>query len=263
MRRQLFYIVLFASLQSTCWEYSPNQIFDTDTPVELNKTNLQKLFSIPKDDTVTIAFVGDSQRFYDELEIFVEKVNTLPSVDFILLAGDISDFGLLEEFKLANNKLSKLKKPYIGVVGNHDLLANGEQIFERMFGPLNFSVIYDSIKFIIHNTNSREYSTGNVPDIAWLKHELMNDDSAIYFIAVSHIPPFSSDFDRNLEKDYVKSLRETKGLLLSLHGHLHNHQDTFPYGDGVRYITSYSFDQKSFVLLKIASGKVYKSIINY
>lgn len=243
-------------------EYSPNQVFDRDTPVNLNDKNLEKLFSTPGDDTITIAFVGDSQRFYDELETFIDTANAIEAIDFVLLAGDISDFGLLEEFEQIQELLSKLEKPYIGVIGNHDVLAKGEETFERMFGPLHFSFVYKKVKFIVHNTNGREYAPGTVPDIEWLKEEFGNEDGAQYFVPVSHIPPFDKDFDKTLEDDYTRLLREHKPLI-SLHGHIHEFKDGFPYEDGVRYMTSHSFELKSFVLLKIVKGKVYHEIISY
>jgi 3',5'-cyclic-AMP phosphodiesterase len=263
-----FYSIIFLaafSLQS-CWdafEYSPNQIFDRNSPRDLNAKNLQRLREMSGDDTVTIAFVGDSQRFYDELHDFVGTVNRISSVDFVLLAGDITDFGLLKEYEMIEEMLDQLNKPYIGVVGNHDVLGKGEEVFVRTFGPTNFSFTYQNIKFVCHNTNSKEYLTGNVPDIAWLKQELVQSDSAHYFIPVSHVPPFSRDFDDALEGPYSTLFKETSNLLISLHAHVHNYTDSMPYNDGVRYMTSYSFDQTRFVLLKIIDGKIYHEIVNY
>ena len=262
-----FWLVLIATLLiqgcHDSFEFSPNQVFDKDSKTGLNKNNLERLYAMPQDDTITIAFVGDSQRFYDELEKFIDTVNAIPAVDFVLLAGDISDFGLLEEFELINDKLSKLNKPYFGVVGNHDVVARGEEVFERMFGPLNFSFTYSKVKFVAHNTNGKEYNTGNVPDLPWLKAQLVKSDAAQYFVPVSHVPPFSSDFDEALEAEYVSLFREVPSILVSLHGHIHVHKDGYPYNDGVRYMTSHSFDKKSFVLLKIVSGQLYKTIIDY
>ena len=245
------------------FEFSPNQVFDNDSGQQLNSKNIARLYSLPKDDTITIAFVGDSQRFYDELSTFIKTVNQFPNVDFVLLAGDISDFGLLEEFEMINEMFAELNKPYIGVIGNHDVLGKGDEVFERMFGPLNFSFYYQDVKFVLHNTNSKEYNTGNVPDLNWLKSQLVKSDSAKYFILVSHVPPFSGDFDKNLEGEYAATLQETPSLLVSLHGHIHEHKDGYPYQDGVRYITAPSFDKKSFVLIQVVSGKLFTRLIYY
>jgi 3',5'-cyclic-AMP phosphodiesterase len=262
-----FYILIFcAAFLQSCWdsyEYSPNQAFDRNSPKNLNIKNLKRLYSAPGDDTITVAFVGDSQRFYDEIENFISKVNGIPSVDFVLLAGDITDFGLLQEYELIESMMSRLNKPYIGVVGNHDVLAKGEEVFTRMFGPTNFSFTYRDVKFVCHNTNSKEYNTGNVPDINWMKNELVQDDTAKYFVPVSHVPPFSSDFDDALEGQYSTLLKETPNVLISLHAHVHKHTDGEYYNDGVRYMTSFCFNERHFVLLKMHNGKVYHQIIKY
>ncbi|GGH21399.1 phosphoesterase [Dyadobacter endophyticus] len=246
------------------FEFSPNQVSDKDSPRDLNSKNLIKLFANPTDDTVTVVFVGDSQRWYDELDRFVEKVNTLDDVDLVLLAGDVSDFGLLQEFEWVTGRLGHLKKPYIGVVGNHDLIANGEKVFTRMFGPTDFSFVYDSVKFICHNTNSLEYSNRKVPDMTWLSRELSGTEDAAYIVTVSHVPPFSPlEFDRELAESYPLLLSRTPKMLLSLHGHVHQHLDFYPFEDGIRYMTSYAFNQNAFVLLKMVNGRVFKSIVGY
>lgn len=266
MRKYLLLVFLSQVLPacSDAWEYSPNQKFDKNSPRDLNAKNLDRLYSTVNDDTITIAFVGDSQRFYNEVDKFIEKSNSIKSIDFVLLAGDISDFGLLQEFEWIADRLSKLDKPYLMVIGNHDIVANGEEVYKRMFGPPNQSFVYDSVKFILHNTNSLEYRGNSVPDLDWLSKELSQSEDVKYQIAVSHIPPYSnSDFKEDLEVPYTRLFAETPNLLASLHGHVHNHRDHFPYQDGVRYLTSYSFDKRSFVILKIINGNIIKSIVGF
>ncbi len=258
-----FFLSLLFLISCDSFEYSPNQVYDKTSKVALNAKNLELLYSLPQDDTVTIAFVGDSQRFYDELDLFIDTVNNIAAVDFVLLAGDISDFGLLEEFELINAMLERLQKPYLGVVGNHDVVARGEEVFERMFGPLNFSFHYGGVKFVAHNTNGKEYFTGNVPDLKWLGRQLTRSDTSKYLVTVSHVPPFSSDFDEKLIDGYTNLLHESPGLLVSLHGHIHTHKDGYPYNDGVRYMTTHSFDKRSFVLLRIYNGQIDYRLIDY
>lgn len=265
MRSAALILAILTGMLSSCedlFEYSPNQVFDRDTEVDLNAKNLVRLSAATPDDTTVIAFIGDSQRFYDELDRFIKKVNSLPSVDFVFLAGDISDFGLLEEFEQVQKRFSRLEKPFFGIVGNHDLLAKGEDTFEHMFGPTDFSFVYDSIKFIVHNTNGREYKSGNVPDMKWLRNEFNDEPEVKYFVPVSHIPPFSKDFDKSLEAPYTELFRNKKPLI-SLHGHIHEFREGYPYNDGILYMTSHSFDLRKFVLLKIIHGKVSFEIIDY
>lgn len=255
-------LLLFASC-ADLWEFSPNQKFDRNSPKEINKKSLKVLAESVPDDTIVIAFVGDSQRFYDNLGDFVKKANSIKEIDFTLLAGDIADFGLLQEFEWVHEDLSKLHKPYLGIIGNHDVLANGESAFINMFGPLNESFVYDSVKFIFHNTNSREYNGNSVPDLEWLGNELKEDPNVRYFVTVSHVPPFHEDFNPELEATYSQLLRETPGFLISLHGHVHRHVDYYPYDDGIRYLSSYPFFERSFILLKFVEGNLFKTIVHY
>jgi 3',5'-cyclic-AMP phosphodiesterase len=245
-------------------EYSPNQISDNDSPVNINGKNLTKLMATAnEDDTLSIAFIGDSQRFYDDVELFVDRVNKTSGVDLVIIAGDISDFGLLAEFEWIARRLNKLNKPYISVIGNHDVIANGEAVFKRSFGPLDFSFVYDSVKFVVHNTNSREYTGNHVPDLEWLADELRPSPDVKHFIGVSHVPPFDGDFNKSLEDGYSHVLSSTPGFLVSLHGHVHRHTDGYPYEDGVRYITSHYFPERQFILLKIHRGSIYKTFVKF
>ena len=244
------------------FEFSPNQISDRNSPTGLNAKNLQKLFANAEDDTVTIGLIGDSQRFYKYVDRFVDKANTMPDIDLFLMAGDISQFGMLQEFEWINDRLSKLRQPYIGIVGNHDLVANGEKVYKRMFGPMDFSFVYDSIKIVAHNTNSLEFNRPNVPDMPWLTQQLRDEPGVKHIITVSHVPPFSDDqFAPELAVPYTTLLRETPKLLVNLNGHVHNHDDYVR--DGVRYITNFAFNQEAFVVLKIVDDEVYKTIVEY
>ena len=124
-RRLLFFSVLSAVLLQACSsiEYSPNQSSDSKSPRDLNKKSLRRLAETPGDDTIRFVLTGDSQREYKYSEKLVDVVNKIPGVDFVFLAGDISDFGLLQEMEWVHSIFSKLKMPYIGVIGNHDLVA--------------------------------------------------------------------------------------------------------------------------------------------
>jgi Icc protein len=113
----LFFIILSCDLL----EYSPHQVFDRDSPSNINKENISKLLNTDCKDSLTFVIIGDSQRSYDEIEQFVKSVNQFNHIDFVIIAGDISDFGLLQELEWVHNRLKKLNVPYFTVVGNHDV----------------------------------------------------------------------------------------------------------------------------------------------
>lgn len=105
----------------------------------LNQKNIEKINKLPVSDTFRFVVIGDSQRFYYDMDDFITEVNRLQNSAFIILIGDIVDFGLNREFKWINLRMSSLNVPYIAVIGNHDMLANARLIYNEMFGPENFT----------------------------------------------------------------------------------------------------------------------------
>jgi len=108
-------------------EFSPNQTSSPAAYSDLTAKNLALLAQkqLPAGDTLRFVFTGDSQRFYSEAEDLVESVNQQPGIAFLVVAGDISDFGLGREMRWVHDKLKKLNVPYLTVVGNHDHAGNG------------------------------------------------------------------------------------------------------------------------------------------
>lgn len=247
------------------FEYSPYQTDNIKRPENINAVNINKLKmkEAADDDTVTILFTGDSQRFYKSLDGLVTKTNTVPGVDMLILAGDISDFALLQEFLWVYERLEKLRMPYFCVIGNHDLTANGSDIYKEMFGPKNFSFSYKGYKFLFHDTNGREYNfNSTAPDLEWLSAEL-KDEAANWMVGVSHVPPYDHDFDKRLEAPYKDLFSSSPRFILSLNGHLHQGGDSYYYEDHVRYITSVSVNYNECILLKLYDGKISKEILTY
>lgn len=247
------------------FEYSPYQTSVNEMPRDLNNYNLSKLLATEQsaDDTVTILYTGDSQRFYDELHDLVRTVNTLPNIDFMIISGDIADFAVLQEYLWVYRELQELKVPYLCAIGNHDLLARGEEIYTNIFGSKNYAFRYKDYKFLFHDTNGREYGfNGLVPDINWI-NDALSDTIPQWFVAVSHVPPYDQDFDNQLEDSYKNTLSAGGKTILSLHGHQHNTSDSYFYGDGVRYMTSNAVEKRQAVLLKLINGYVIKQFIAY
>ncbi|MFD2161783.1 metallophosphoesterase family protein [Paradesertivirga mongoliensis] len=260
--KTIIYLFLLLSLCSCeLMEYSPNQVFDKNTPRDLNKKNIARLLSAPADDTIRFVLTGDSQRAYKNAEDFVQVVNKIAGIDFVFLAGDISDFGLLGEMEWVDEIFSKLKTPYIGVVGNHDLVANGEKVYTRMYGPKDFGFTYQGVKFVCHNTNSRETNfDGNVPNISWLKNELLPSEGVEAYVTVAHVPPFSGDFDQNLQREYVKTVNSCSALAAL---YAHNHKEEIRYENNIPFMVTNAIIKRQFLLVEIVNGKLNYESVEY
>ncbi|TZF83844.1 metallophosphoesterase [Pedobacter sp. BS3] len=246
------------------FEYSPNVAFDADSPENLNAQNLAKIQAQTPDDTIKLILCGDTQRSYESCEAFVKKVNAIDNVDFVLLDGDISDFGLLQEMEWVHKIFSKLKVPYLGVIGNHDAVANGKNVFEHMYGPLNYSFVYDSVKFVCHDTNSREVKFDHtVPNLDWLRKEFTPQQGVNHFVAVAHVPPTSVDFDQSLFNEYGRILDGTPGFLGSLNAHNHTIGIEYPYSDNKPYYITNGVYTRGFSIIKIFKGHFTNEFILY
>ncbi|MFB9862933.1 metallophosphoesterase family protein [Rufibacter immobilis] len=236
------------------FEYHPNQIRLEDSEKNLTARYLQRLQKQTPQDTLRILVMGDTQRFYDETEAFVDKANTFPYIDFVIHLGDISDFGMSKEFGWVHDIMEDLKWPYLTVIGNHDMLGNSRKVYAQMYGPMNYSFTYGSAKFIFIDTNGREYGfNGKVPDLDWLAQELNPTEPQPWTqaIVVSHVPPFDSDFDQQLELPFHNTLVSSNKVALSLHGHRHNWGSEVKYGDDILYHVTTTVKKRGFTYLKV------------
>lgn len=189
---------------------------------EKNAVTLQKIKSLessaPAD--FKVAFLSDTHNYFDELGAAISKINENGPYAFVIITGDVTNFGLKDEFEASVREFNGLGSPYFVVVGNHDLLSNGKTVYERLFGETDFSFTYKDVLFVILNNNNWE-TAGPVPDLQWLRSILSADSSGRRIIA-AHVSPgdeerFTSSEIRNWEQviqdfsvDYV------------MHGHNHN-----------------------------------------
>lgn len=244
------------------FEFSPNDVRVPAAERDLTAKNLARLQAQPKPtggDTLRFVFTGDSQRFYDEIDPLVKSVNRQRGIAALIVAGDISDFGLRREMQWVNDRLRHLKVPYLTVTGNHDQVANGRQAYQEIFGPLNYTFTYDRTRFILIDTNSREYGfNGRVPDVGWLQRQLADTVGVRRQIVLCHVPPTNEDFDPELITPYTEALVKAPRLLFHLNGHATSFSIGEPYADGVTYINSYAFEKRQYVILTVWGTDQFK-----
>ncbi|MCR5887499.1 metallophosphoesterase [Hymenobacter sp. J193] len=241
-------------------EFSPNDYRSPGDQQDLTVKNLARLQAapLPPGDTLRFVFTGDSQRFYDEAEALVKSVNQQAGIQFVLIAGDISDFGMGREMRWVDDHLRKLSVPYLTVIGNHDQVGNGREAYQHIFGPLNYSFTYGDTQFIMTDTNGREYNfNGQVPDLPWVQQQLA-DNGARRQIIVSHVPPQDEDFDPAVRDGYVRLLREAPRLAFEMNGHRHSFSIGQPFNDGITYINSNGFEKNQYVVVTVWGDKEFR-----
>jgi len=253
MKTRKLLITLLALVLSSCdkFEYSLYEVSPKDEYRNINQRNIARFINT-NTDTLRIAVIGDTQRFYNSTDKVIKKINNRPNINFVIHIGDLVDFGLQREYTWMHELLSELNAPYVAVVGNHDLIWNGGEIYNLMYGEYNFSFTYNGNKFIYLNTCGREFGfESNVPNISWLDNELSDTSNYDHAIIVNHVPPYHSDFNSELEDDYVAVLGKYGKVMLSINGHNHEFSFREPYNDGIPYLNSYSTYKEKFVIVKI------------
>lgn len=268
MHKAIVYFMLLSLFLFTACELIDYHPYDgrlsSDTETDINRTNIEKIEAICKDkDTIRFIMISDTQRGYDETEKFMKLFNSkYDNVDFILHGGDIADFGMKKEFEWGHEILSKLKVPYVAIIGNHDIIGNGDRVYKKMYGDENFSFNIGDIRFVCLNTNAIEYDYNHpIPDFTFIYNEM--NDSASYkrTIVVMHAPPGNEQFNNNVKEIFHHIIKQFPGLLFCLHGHEHNFKVNDIFNDGVLYYGCTSIKKKGFYVFTLTpDGYSYEEV---
>lgn len=249
----LLFIVITFSLISCQYEISPWQT-DPHCPGTSIEENLQRLSAneaaVGVKHFYQVAIISDPQQYPADFESTINLINDMPEVDFILLLGDLAQTGIKAEFEWICHSMAKARVPIFAVIGNHDALSFGEDIWRDVFGPLDFSFEYQNTLFVAYNDNQYEFE--NVPDREWLAQQSLNNrEDRFLTIAASHIAPWDKDLD------FEQELKDN-GYDLTLHGHVH-YFDYWQYSDVQlpHFMTSDNRGQ-NFGLLSIYSDASYQ-----
>ena len=253
----LLFSTMFLISCEGLFDYSPYKIDFEGENKDVNATNLDRLLRTYLSDTITIAFTGDTHNYSDELGYFVDKVNTLPNIDFVIHVGDIADFGLPKQYLWGNSYLLNLEVPYLVTIGNHDLVGNGLEAYNLMFGDLDFSFVYQDIKFVFLNTNSLEFAyNGNVPNLDWLSQQLLPSEDFSRAVIVFHMPP-GIGFDPALTEGFYQILSAHNNVIMAVHGHSHHFEVYYPTADSIPFVNVNGVEHRIMTSVKIYRDEIY------
>lgn len=167
-----------------------------------------------------------SHNSEEDLIRTVHSINNDSTLKFVIISGDITDFGTDSAFQVAKTILDSLNKPWYIIPGNHDAnwSESGTNSFKKIFGSETFKFEYGGYLFLgtVCGPNMR-MSPGQVSreNIVWLDStldHLKNKNNPIIY--VNHYPQDSSLNNWFDIMDLLKT-RNTE-LILCGHGH-HNH----------------------------------------
>jgi len=228
---------------------------------ETNQKNLERIAALDNGDSrpFKVALLADPHYHYGKLEEAVAHINRDPGYSFAVVVGDLTENGLMQEFVYFHETMSYLKIPYLTVIGNHDYLAQGERVFDQMFGPLNYTFVFNGTKFVLFDNNTIE--SGKEPDFEWVSHELINPGNVDRVIPISHVPPYDVQMEKY--RDLYHELLVRNGIGLSVHGHRHDYSLEKVFGDNIEYLTISSPQKRTYTALTVSPTGVEVQKITY
>ncbi|PUV23403.1 PQQ-binding-like beta-propeller repeat protein [Sphingobacterium athyrii] len=174
---------------------------------------------------VTDTHVGGATGAED-LRRTVKDLNTLKDIDFVILSGDITEFGADQELKLAKRILDSLQLRWYVIPGNHDgnWSENGANTFRTVFGGETFFFKHKGYEFIGTNSGpNMRMSPGQIPreNLVWMDSIFAaNPDRQTPLIYINHYPQDSS---LNNWFDALKRVK-TRNVQLAFCGHGHTNK---------------------------------------
>ncbi|MVZ66339.1 PQQ-binding-like beta-propeller repeat protein [Sphingobacterium sp. DK4209] len=162
----------------------------------------------------------------DDLRRTVQDLNQMRDIDFVILSGDVTEFGSDEELALAKRILDSLNLPLYVIPGNHDSnwSESGANTFRRVFGSEMFFFKHKGYQFIGTTSGpNMRMSPGQIPreNLVWMDSVFnANKDAEMPLIAINHYP-----LDESLNNWYESINRlKTRNVQLALCGHGHQNR---------------------------------------
>ena len=153
----------------------------------------------------------------------VSDINSIDSVAFVIVSGDVTEFGSDAELSRAKEILDALSKPWYIIPGNHDTKwsESGANSFRVIFGDEAFAFTHGDWLFLGTNSGpNMRMGPGQIPreNIVWLDSVLnVPANRTMKVISVNHYP-LNEELNNWYElTDRLKNM-DTR-LALCGHGH--------------------------------------------
>jgi outer membrane protein assembly factor BamB/predicted MPP superfamily phosphohydrolase len=171
---------------------------------------------------VTDIHIG-SGTSVEDLRRTIADLNKDSSLSFVLISGDITEFGSDEELALAKQLLDSIDKPWYIVPGNHDTnwSESGGNSFRKVFGAETFAFASHGFYFIGTNSGpNMRMGPGQIPkeNITWMDSVLQHlPDTSMPLVYINHYP--QDDGLNNWYETIDRLKKHNVQLILCGHGH--------------------------------------------
>jgi len=159
----------------------------------------------------------------------VKLVNKLvPKPNIIVHSGDLTDNGVLSEYKLALDKMSEFDQRIVITAGNHDQRNFGNSLFDEFIGKLDYELRIEDFQFLIINSAQPDRDEGRIGRrrMEWISNTLAKDKIKILVFHHHLIPVPYAGREANVLEDagdiLEMAIRNKVHLVLMGHRHVRN-----------------------------------------
>lgn len=225
---------------------------DIDGACDINAQNIQRIEErCAGRNEIRIAVISDTQRWYDETEDEVNHINSRGDIDFVIHCGDLTDFSVTKEFEWMRRELEKFTVPYVVLLGNHDCLGNGLDLFRKIYGAEDFSFTAGDTHFVCLNTNGLEFGN-NVPDFQFISNDRANVPATVRrTVAAMHCKPNSDQFYGENTVKFHEEMKKYPSLQFCLCGHYHSTKVEYPFDDGIPYYQCAAAKNREYLIITL------------
>jgi 3',5'-cyclic AMP phosphodiesterase CpdA len=163
---------------------------------------------------------------YGSFRTAVDEINAL-SPDVVVVTGDITENGILSEFKMAADEFKRLKaKNVIYISGNHDYRSTGYLLFKQFFPFNQVTEIGDAVIIVLSSARpDRDDGEVGHRQNLWLENTLEHYKDRLKIVAIHHhiipVPDTGADQITIVDAgDVLRSLVKARADLV-LCGHRH------------------------------------------
>ena len=177
-----------------------------------------------------LAAFGDTQTDMDVLQAIVDQLDAERAAALaagepllgVLLVGDLTDVGTLEEIVEVREMLAAGSVPVASTVGNHDVYTDDVDVFNREIGPGNLRFDLCGTRVAILDTGD----AGLAPSIEGRLTQLLDGGGADHLVVATHYPPYSSRLGNGWSHEDQQATTLAEIALADpdvvLAGHVHN-----------------------------------------
>ncbi len=164
-----------------------------------------------------------SQTGQDDLLAAVNEINSITGLSFVVLSGDVTEYGSREQLMRAKEVLDGLRVPCHVIPGNHDTKwsESGATDFARIWGQDRFVFEHGGFRFLgLHQGPVMKMGDGHwaPQDVRWLEATLKNlPDTNQPIVFITHYPIDPAIANWYVVLDLLK--RYNTQVVLCGHGH--------------------------------------------